>query len=191
MAYTVVQTMPNSDLHRLVLAISTLICVGATCLFTKKYIWKWGFQLANHWPCRVQELLPCISSNLVGPSADMPLLVPVKALEDHPNVNQKKGGQRLKSKGWDRNKSQQIINEFQGLSKLGVEELCLLSCKKNSCATIFFYQPSAHCGTGAREVSTDVCEQVRRSFEFLGVEFCYGLRCFLGASQIVHVWQPA
>jgi len=30
----------------------------------------------------LQELLPCISSNLVGPSADMPLLVPVKALEE-------------------------------------------------------------------------------------------------------------
>lgn len=57
--------------------------------FYKKNMWKRGFQV-NHWPCQVQELLPCISSNLVGPSADMPLLVPVKALEDH-KVNNKFG----------------------------------------------------------------------------------------------------
>lgn len=44
----------------------------------------------------LQELLPCISSNLVGPTADMPLLVPVKALEEREKC------QRMLSnlKGW-------------------------------------------------------------------------------------------
>ena len=41
-------------------------------------------------------------------------------------------------------------------------------------------------GTGAREVSTDVCEQIRRSFEFLGVfEFRYGASLVLQKSSML------
>ncbi|CAK9085340.1 unnamed protein product [Durusdinium trenchii] len=44
------------------------------------------YQRATSWVMprleALQEVLPCISTNLVGPSADMPLLIPIKALEE-------------------------------------------------------------------------------------------------------------